>query len=278
MKISEKTLAFLARVVTGDTHISPYRTGPSLVKFFNEFGSNDVYSSGFPSRWVYAEDKIRDLNDTPLLVNVFTSVLDPRDYLNTDFSPTSAAQELNKYLKYDGYELVKHGDLFKVSDLGGNSVDINLPAQGFTAVSHLFIEDQIQKCDSKIIGGDFGGAITNARSLLEAVLLEIEGELSQAPKVSYDGDLPSLWKRVLVLFNLDVSRKDVADGLRQTLGGLTSTVVGIATLRNKISDTHGTNYMASKRHAKLAVNASKTVADFIIETYLEGQENKLNQP
>ena len=268
MKISERTISTLARVIAGDSGISPYRSGPELVRFFNELGSNDVYGSGFPSRWYYAEGKIRELNDTPKLAKVFESILDPRDYLDTKFVIETVAQRLNEYLKYDGYELVKHGNIYKVRELRGTVVDLEVPSEGFSKISHAFIEDQIKKCDLKVFEGDFAGAITNARSLLEAVLLDIEQELTRQP-VSYDGDLTRLWRRVQNLLTLDPSRKDIADALRQVLGGLTSTVSGLATLRNKMSDAHAISYMVSKRHAKLAVNAAKTVADFVIEVFLE---------
>jgi hypothetical protein len=268
MRISERTIAALGRVVTGDGGISPYRSGPNLVKFFNELGANDVYGSGFPSRWYYAEGKIRELNDTPILARLFESVLDPRDYIDTKFLVDTAAGHLNEYLQYDGFELVKHGKTYKVRELHGALVELELPSEGLSKLSHVFIEEQIKKCDLKVFEGDFAGAITNARSLLEAVLLEIEQELTHQ-SVVYDGDLPRLWRRVQGLLNLDPSRKDIADALRQVLGGLTTTILGIATLRNKISDAHATTYVASKRHAKLAVNAAKTIADFVIETFLE---------
>ena len=50
MKIARNTLAELVKIVTGDTKMSPYRSGPMLVRLFNEFGSNDFYEAGFPSR------------------------------------------------------------------------------------------------------------------------------------------------------------------------------------------------------------------------------------
>lgn len=39
----------------------PYRSGSNLVKFFNELGYDDVYGAGFPTRWRYAEERIKDL-------------------------------------------------------------------------------------------------------------------------------------------------------------------------------------------------------------------------
>ncbi|MBU5317837.1 protein kinase [Clostridium bornimense] len=37
----------------------PYRSGPKLVEFFNQMGFEDIYGQGFPTRWRYAEEKIR---------------------------------------------------------------------------------------------------------------------------------------------------------------------------------------------------------------------------
>ena len=59
MRISERSISALAKIVTGDSQISPYKSGPVLVRLFNEFGAKDVYGQGFPSRWYYAEEKIR---------------------------------------------------------------------------------------------------------------------------------------------------------------------------------------------------------------------------
>jgi len=43
MKISERTISALGHIVTGNSGISPYNSGPQLVRFFNEFGANDAY-------------------------------------------------------------------------------------------------------------------------------------------------------------------------------------------------------------------------------------------
>ena len=51
MKISERSVAAFAKIVTGASKILPSRSGPALVRLFNEFGANDVYRQGFPSRF-----------------------------------------------------------------------------------------------------------------------------------------------------------------------------------------------------------------------------------
>jgi integrase len=43
MKISERTIKRLGEIITGDKALSPYRSGPKLVSFFNDFGTNHAY-------------------------------------------------------------------------------------------------------------------------------------------------------------------------------------------------------------------------------------------
>jgi hypothetical protein len=266
MKLSRNTLAELIKIITGDTKMSPYRSGPMLVRLFNEFGSNDFYEQGFPSRWKYTEERLLPLNGTASLRTLLNAIFDAREWIGRDLKPEVAAEHLNKFLKFDGYELVRDGEHFKVRETGAVAVQFDTPFPESQEVNHVFIEEQVRKCDKKIDEGDFGGAITNARSLVEAVLIEIEKQLSPSPP-QYDGDLIKLNKRVQTLLNLDPARKDISDSLRQVLSGLSSIVNGLASMRNKMSDAHASSYKVSKHHAKLAVNSAKTFADFIFDTH-----------
>ena len=202
---------------------------------------------------------------------LINNIFDAREWIGKGFNPETAAAHLNKFLKFDGYELVRDGHHFKVRETGAVAVQFDTPFPESQEVNHVFIEEQVRKCDKKIDEGDFGGAITNARSLVEAVLVEIEKQLLPAAP-QYDGDLIRLNKRVQTLLNLDPARKDVSDMLRQVLSGLASVVNGLASMRNKMSDAHVSSYKASKHHAKLAVNSAKTFADFIFDshTYQKG--------
>jgi len=75
-----------------------------------------------------------------------------------------------------------------------------------------------------------------------------------------------IFNRVRKLLNLDPSRQDISDSLKQVLSGLSNIINGLATLRNKMSDAHGVAYKPSRHHAKLAVNSAKTLADFLFDT------------
>ena len=144
-------------------------------------------------------------------------------------------------------------------------------------LSELLIEEQIQKCKAKIEAEDYSGAITNARSLIEAVCVKIEAELDPNAKGN-DGDLVKIFNRVRKLLNLDPSRQDISDSLKQVLSGLSNIINGLATMRNKMSDAHGVTYKPSRHHAKLAVNSAKTLADFLFDTMSYQIENGRKRP
>jgi hypothetical protein len=265
MKISVRSIQALGKIVTGDEGLSRYRSGPMLVELFNEFGANDRYGRGFPSRWQYAEATLHAINGTKVLSALIRNVFDPREFLEAKKEVQPAIDYLNQRLKYDGYELVKDGDFVKVRDVDGIMVDMRSPFEGSEDDAHVFIDEQILKSETKIQEGDYDGAITNAKALLEAVLTEIEKQFD-ATAPEYDGDMIKLFRRVQRQLNLDPSRADVDSTLKQVLGGLASIISGLARLRNKMSDAHVRSYKPRKHHAVLVVNASKTLANFLFET------------
>lgn len=267
MKVSDYSIEFIGNMIAGDLPEFPYRSGPQLVKFFNQFGVRDVYPTGggFPTRRIYAQDKVRGLNGSEALKAAIEKALDPREFERGNKPVDEALVHLNENLKYDGFEVVRDGHFFKVRELAASRVKIDPGSRVPDEVTQLSIDENIRKCESKLSEGDFSGAITNARSLIEAVLIGIEKDLgSDVP--SYDGDLVKLFKRVQKLLNLEPDRRDIAEPLRQVLSGLTSIVNGLAALRNKMSDAHATSYRPSRHHAKLAVYSATTLADFMFET------------
>lgn len=100
---------------------------------------------------------------------------------------------------------------------------------------------------------------------MEAVCTKIEADLDPNA-LGNDGDLIKIFNRVRKLLNLDPSRQDINESLKQVLSGLSNVINGLAAIRNKMSDAHGVAYKPSRHHAKLAVNAAKTLADFLFDT------------
>lgn len=135
-----------------------------------------------------------------------------------------------------------------------------------------FISQQISKCKAKMNGADFDGAITNARTLIEEVLLVIEEHI-QGARQSYDGDLLKLYKRVSKLINMYPNDTATSNSFNEILRGFISVVNGFAGLSNNIADRHATPIHPKKHHAKLAVNSSMILSEFLLESF-EYQNHK----
>lgn len=271
MFISEQTISALGSIITGASEMSPYRSGPDLVAFFNKFGSNDNYGPGFPSRWYYAEEKLREFNGGPELERIILAAVDQRHFIQTEYQGDRVVKHLNQYLEFDGFEIVATGKRYRVERLVDTSVSLEHPFAGSEEITHVFIVEQLDKCEGKLSLGDYDGAITNSRSLVEAVLIDIERKCDNAPP-EFDGDLPRLYKRVQRLLRLTPGQEGLADSLRQILSGLTSIVNGLARLRNSMSDSHVISYKPAEHHARLAVNSAKTLCQFLFDTQ-EHQQN-----
>ena len=129
-----------------------------------------------------------------------------------------------------------------------------------------YINQQITKCKSKMNTGDYDGAITNARTLIEEILLSIEEKIVGS-RQDYDGNLLTLYKRVSKQINMYPDDSKVENSLKQILRGFLSILNGFASLSNDIGDRHATIKHPSHHHAKLAVNSSFVISDFLLESY-----------
>ena len=130
------------------------------------------------------------------------------------------------------------------------------------------IEDQIHKCDSKVESGDYEGAISSARSLIEAVFKYILD--SEGIEYAHDEDMTSLYDKVIGI--LDMHPEDYQEKtLKKILSGCFKIVHGIAQIRNVAGDSHGKSennyYRPSERHARLVIEVTKAFSDFLYASY-----------
>jgi hypothetical protein len=114
---------------------------------------------------------------------------------------------------------------------------------------------------------DPDGAITSARSLIEAVCKHILDETG----TSYQDDwqLPQLYSEVAKQLKLSPAQHS-EDIFKQILGGCHSVINGMAGMRNRFSDAHGkgkAGVKAAPRHAELAVNLAGSMATFLVATW-----------
>jgi hypothetical protein len=107
MHLNSKTLEELRNLINEKTE---YRSGPKLVSFFNQLGFNDTYNygQGFPSRWMYTDEKLNQINGKPELDKCIKLLFDPINYIGRYTDLDNFISEFNEYLSYDGWRVVRN--------------------------------------------------------------------------------------------------------------------------------------------------------------------------
>lgn len=106
MKLSQKTLENLREMLNERTE---YRSGPKLIQFFNQLGFDDSYGQGFPSRWVYTDNKLNQINGMPALDECIKRVFAPINFVSRTQELDELIKEFNRYLAFDKWRIVRDG-------------------------------------------------------------------------------------------------------------------------------------------------------------------------
>jgi hypothetical protein len=176
--------------------------------------------------------------------------------------------DINSLIKFDGYELLKSGNLYKVADIQGNFIQ----SETLQSVGHDFVSEQIEKCRQKISADDFNGAITNARTLTEAILIHVI-ETIELIEIKNDGKILNLWTRAKKALKIDLKKDEIPETVFLILSGLDTSLNGLAGLSNSAGDRHANKFNTKRHHAKLSVNLAMTLCDFLIDILNERQKN-----
>ena len=86
-----------------------YRSGPKLVQFFNQLGFKDIYAQGFPSRWVFTDDRLAKINNTPALDQCIKNVFSPANFIGKIQALDDNLKEFNLYLIFDKWRVIRDG-------------------------------------------------------------------------------------------------------------------------------------------------------------------------
>lgn len=150
MILSKRTLEKLRELINVETE---YRSGPQIVQFFNELGFNDTYSKGFPSRWVYTDDKLAKINGTPELDKCIKNVLAPVNFVDRIDDLDKHIADFNKYLVFDKWKVVREDadicfkklDKIKIDSTSSKHSESEFLSREFTDVNvrNLGLEDAI---------------------------------------------------------------------------------------------------------------------------------------
>ncbi len=106
MILTPKSLEKLRCLINEETE---YRSGPQLVQFFNALGFSDSYGQGFPSRWLFTDEKLKAINGTPELDKCLRTVLSPANFIGRISELDKHIIEFNKYLAFDKWKVIRDG-------------------------------------------------------------------------------------------------------------------------------------------------------------------------
>lgn len=119
--ISEGSIKEISHLFCGDIEgYFSYKSGPQLVSFFRKnFGSEDQYGQGFPSRWAYVYDKIVDMLNNSSIDSFFSLILS-KEYLMQDTKKTAVeSAELSANILTE-FNRILGQDFFKITHVNGN--------------------------------------------------------------------------------------------------------------------------------------------------------------
>ena len=258
----------------------PYLSGPMLCELSQKFGCYQEYywgNSSKPnlSRWQYMdnilkyvikENKVSQLLSYMMEKERFSESLRKLNNVSDiekmyKYIIKKVIDQINSILYFGGHELVIINKQFIVKNID-EKININVP--NINVVDRDYIKGLSERAMKDIDEGNLDSAITKSRTILEETFcyaIEIKGKVP-----SDNGDIGKLYKQVKDLYSMHTD-KDMDKRVNKLLSGLENIVQSIAEMRNNGSDSHG---LGSKRvniadyHARLAVNSSTTMAEFIL--------------
>ena len=174
-------------------------------------------------------------------------------------------QDLIRSLRRDGVPISDEGELTM------SVVALNVPLSDFDRLSEPGVVQQHLERMSVNVEKDPAAAVGSAKELVESVCKFILEDYS----IAYDKNdsLLDLYKKTSKALKLN--REAVPDSVKgseaaqRVLQNLATAVQSLAELRNELGLGHGKTKPspAFARHARLAFNASRSVVEFLLETW-----------
>lgn len=292
MLLSPLSLEKLTNIITGYAGLTSKINKSEIDKILEVSGSGDVictyeecfsedsditnnpqYTSREFKLEKYVRLQLEKINGTSrihdFIIVYFKHIYDYAD------EPEEVIEYLNRYFDADGYsvEKIESSDEYKIYSLDDCLVNYDCIFKETERGNYILINEHNEKCFNKIKSGDYSGAITNSRSLLEQLLCEIRAERlrAQSRRVSgYNGDIGQLVEETFPLISFQLGQVGGAQRAYEKLeNGFKDLISGLAILRIGMSDAHSITYVPTQKDAILAVNTAKTLSNFIVKHYFE---------
>jgi len=174
MNLNYKTLEKLRNLINEETS---YKSGPELVRFFNDLGSADTYGQGFPSRWMYTDQKLSQLNGKPELDKCIRKLFAPIEYIGRYKELDAFIEDFNQFLAFDKWKVVRKNT--EITFERADKVDIPITKQKEETKEEVFLNKIFENISLEKLGLD--SRLTNT---IESRFKEIESCLKHEASLS----------------------------------------------------------------------------------------------
>lgn len=187
MILTPKSLEKLRLLINEETE---YRSGPQLVQFFNTLGFNDSYGQGFPSRWMFTDEKLKAINGSSELDKCIKNVLSPANFIGKISKLDKHISDFNKYIAFDKWKVNRIGAEISFSKLQKIEIDepqepltnedgfmkrefadVSTAKLGLEGVISDVLEQRIKEIERCFLANAYLSVILIAGSTLEGILL-----------------------------------------------------------------------------------------------------------
>ena len=271
---------FQIEEVDGIRIAMPYLSGPMLCELSQKFGCYQEYywgnsSKSNLSRWQYMDNILEYVIKENKVSQLLLYMMDKKRFsdnlrkLNNvsdiekmyKYIIQKVIDQINSILYFGGHELVVINKQYIVKNIDEK---INVDVPNINIIDRDYIKNLSERAMKDIDEGNLDSAITKSRTILEETfyyVIELKGE-----DPSNSGDIGKLYNQVKDLYDMHANKK-MDKRINKLLSGLENIVRSIAEMRNNGSDSHGLGIKRiniSDYHARLAVNSSTIMAEFIL--------------
>lgn len=191
MNLSSKSLEKLRDLINEEIE---YRSGPKLVKFFNNLGFEDSYRQGFPSRWVYTDQRLEQINGSRELDKCIRAVFNPANFIGKLPDLDAHIVSFNEFLAFNKWKVVRSGADISFRKLEKIEIDepkrdnkaetedeflrreftsISVSKLGLEGTVNEILDQRIKEIEKCFFGKAYLAVILMAGSTLEGTLLGV---------------------------------------------------------------------------------------------------------
>lgn len=223
--------------------------------------------------WVIDDDRLDLMKNDDNFLQFLCQIVHPivrRDRVEVD----QLLNIINSHLAPDGWKLVEKSRISGQPVFAPVQYKADIDFRNEREVSQKFSGDQLIKCKEKIEKGDYYGAITNARSFIEAVIADIYKRIT-GEEINIIGGLPDKYRQIKNLLKF-APEQQANKELKSLCGGMTATMHALDQISNEMGERHVPASKPEEYHARFYVGACQIIADFLYDRLAHIYQNKEN--